>query len=67
MSGEGRIPLAYLVRNKASPVKGSVLDINSLGRWMEACDLPLAVASKADAVKDAMKSRRLIGMSTLPL
>jgi hypothetical protein len=32
MSCEGRIPLAYLVRNKANPVKGSVLDINSLGR-----------------------------------
>src|SRR6266581_3256939 len=60
MSCEGRIPLAYRVRNKASPVNGSVPEINSLGCWTGTCDLPFEVASKADAAKAAKKSRRLI-------
>jgi len=69
MSCEGRIPLAYRVRNKASPVNGSVPEINSLGCWTGTCDLPFEVASKADAAKAAKKSRRLISSgspSTLP-
>jgi hypothetical protein len=60
MSWEGRIPAAYLVRNKGNPVKGSVLEINRRGCWSETCDLLFAGASKADAAKAAMKSRRLI-------
>src|SRR5450631_4038325 len=60
ISSDGRIPPAYLVLSRAKPVKASVLEIKSRGRWTWTWELLRDSARRTDVPTPAIKSRRFI-------